>query len=221
MNSSIFKYAIILLLLSSCRVIYPDIKYEPIKFGAFYFPTYDEVKFQERLKAESGQIIIGVNLGPNDSLSKSTNLWYSKHLNSLGEPILYTKTNSQKKIIRFTHLGTWSNPFSYRLEKDNEKLKITYNKTKGLGGYKAGRRIKHKTKDIESIKWKRVIKKVDELDFWNMETHDSNMILDGAEWILEVLIDNQYHFVIRTSPDLYDGKEYVELCEMIVALFEG
>lgn len=217
MKKSTFKYAIILLLLSSCRVIYPDLKYEPIKFGAFYFPTYDEVKFQERQK-KSGQFSIGVNTGPNDSLSKPTNQWYSKHLNSLGEPILYTKTNNQKKIIRFTHLGTWSNPSSYRLEKDNKKLKITYNKTKGLGGYKAGRRIKHETKDIDLEKWKEIIAKVDEIDFWNMETHDPNMILDGEEWILEVLIDDQYHFATRTSPDLYEGKEYAELCKMIMVL---
>ena len=219
MKNPLLKYSILfLLLLSSCRIIYPDIKYEPIKFGAFYFPTYDEVKFKEKQIA-SGNFNQWVYTGPNDSLDEFTNQWYSKHLNSLGEPILYTKTNKQKNIIRFTHLGTWSKPFSYRLEKKGEKLKITYNQTRGLGGYKAGRRIKHKTKEIKLEKWEQIIEKVDNIDFWNIETHDPNMILDGAEWILEILIDEKYHLVTRNSPEVYDGKEYAELCEMIVNTF--
>ncbi|MGO3181759.1 MAG: hypothetical protein ACTIJ9_02900 [Aequorivita sp.] len=218
MKNSILKYSIFLLLLSSCRIIYPDIKYEPIKFGTFYFPTYDEVKFKEKEK-ESGKINQWVNTGPNDSLSEFTNQWYSKHLNSLDEPILYTKTNNQKKIIRFTHLGTWSKPFSYRIEKDSEKVKITYNKTRGFGGYKAGRRIEHKTKDIKLEKWEQIILKVDDIDFWNIETHDPNMILDGAEWILEILINDRYHLVTRNSPEVYDDKEYAELCLLITNSF--
>ncbi|WP_271392799.1 hypothetical protein [Aequorivita sinensis] len=92
MKNSILKYSAFLLLLSSCRIIYLDIKYEPIKFGSYYFPTYDEVKFKEKQK-ESGEINLWNYTGPNDSLSEFTNQWYSKHLNSLGEPILYTKTN--------------------------------------------------------------------------------------------------------------------------------
>lgn len=218
MKNSILKYSIILFLLSSCRIIYPDIKYEPIKFGSYYFPTYDEVKFKEKQK-ESGEINLWNSTGPNDSLSEFTNQWYSKHLNSLGEPILYTKKNKKKKVIRFTHLGTWSNPYSYRLEKDDEVVKITYNKTRGLGGYKAGRRIKHKTKKVDLEKWEQIIEKVDKIDFWNIETHDPNMIFDGEEWILEILIDDRYHFVSRNSPDVYDGKEYAELCTLITNSF--
>lgn len=218
MKHYILKYSIFLLLLSSCRIIYPDIKYEPIKFGSFYFPTYDEVKFKEKQK-QAGEINFWINIGPNDSLSEFTNQWYSKHLNSLGEPILYTKRNKGNKIIRFTHLGTWSNPFSYRLENDDEKVKITYNRTRGLGGYKAGRRIKHKTKEIELEKWEQIIEKVDNIDFWNIKTHDPNMIFDGAEWILEILIDDRYHFITRNSPEVYDGKEYAELCELIANSF--
>jgi len=218
MKNSILKYSIILFLLSSCRIIYPDIKYEPIKFGSYYFPTYDEVKFKEKQK-ESGEINLWNYTGPNDSLSEFTNQWYSKHLNSLGEPILYTKKNKKKKVIRFTHLGTWSNPYSYRLEKDDEVVKITYNKTRGLGGYKAGRRIKHKTKKVDLEKWEQIMEKVDKIDFWNIETHDPNMIFDGEEWILEILIDDRYHFVSRNSPDVYDGKEYAELCTLITNSF--
>ena len=98
-------------------------------------------------------------------------------------------------------------------------VKITYNKTRGLGGYKAGRRIKHKTKKVDLEKWEQIIEKVDKIDFWNIETHDPNMVLDGEEWILEILIDDRYHFISRNSPDVYDGKEYAELCTLIANSF--
>ena len=52
--------------------------------------------------------------------------------------------------------------------------------------------------------------------FWNIPTHDPNMILDGEEWILEVLIDEKYHVVKRNSPDVYDGKNYAELCKKVI-----
>jgi hypothetical protein len=42
------------------------------------------------------------------------------------------------------------------------------------------------------------------------------MILDGEEWILEVLIDGKYHFVTRNSPENYGGQEYAELCKLIM-----
>lgn len=42
------------------------------------------------------------------------------------------------------------------------------------------------------------------------------MIFDGEEWILEVLIDGKYHFVTRNSPDIYDGREYAELCKLVI-----
>jgi len=133
------------------------------------------------------------------------------------EPILYKLRNEDKKIIRFTHLGTWSNPFSYRIENINGQITLIYSKTKGLGGYDAGRRIKHDQKTIKSETWEKVIAKIDSVNFWNIETHDPNMILDGEEWILEVLINEKYHFVTRNSPDVYDGKEYAELCKLVMS----
>ena len=63
-----------------------------------------------------------------------------------------------------------------------------------------------------------VISKMQSLDFWNMGTHDKNMILDGEEWIFEAVINGRYHFITRNSPDVYDGKEYAELCNLIVQI---
>lgn len=215
MKISALKYFIFILLLSSCRIIYPDIKYKPIQFGPYYFPTYDEDKFLKNQK-ESGLTKEWINSGPNDSLNKFVNQWYSKHLNSLGEPILYNKTNKQLQVIRFTHIGTWSRPFSYRLEKKVDKVKLTYNETRGLGGYKAGWRVKHKKKEVANEIWEEILFKVGNIDFWNMDTHDPIMILDGDAWILEILIDEKYHLVTRNSPGVYDQSAYADLCKLIM-----
>jgi hypothetical protein len=60
------------------------------------------------------------------------------------------------------------------------------------------------------------LEKINSVNFWSIETHDPNMILDGEEWILEVLIDGKYHFVTRNSPEIYGGQEYAELCKLIM-----
>ena len=185
---------------------------------AMYFPTYNEENIKYHTDSYGNRIIGEAPILPNDSLSKFVNNWYSKHLRTLGEPILYNQTKPIN-IIRFTHLGTWSNPYSYRIEQAQSHISITYNKTSGQGGYESGKRIEHETKIIDAGKWDLVISKMDSINFWNMETHDKNLILDGAEWILEAFINGRYHFVTRNSPDQYDEKEYAELCVLIVQIY--
>ena len=199
-------YITILISIISCASFSTDYRYDKTEKGKLYFPSFDETKYPRDT----------INTGPNDSLRSFTNKWYSKHLHTLNEPILFNKINEKENIIRFTHLGTWSNPYSYRLENIDGKITITYNRTNGLGGYEAGRKIKNKSKEINSEKWSQILDKINNINFWNISTHDSQMILDGEEWILEVLIDGKYHFVTRTSPDSYDGdKGFIELCQLI------
>jgi hypothetical protein len=156
---------------------------------------------------------------PNDSLSEFVNNWYSKHLYSLGEPVLYNKTNTPVNVVRFTHLGTWGNPYSYRLEQNKSEVTATYSKTDGLGGYQAGKRIEQGSKKMNLEKWNAVIEKMNSIDFWNIGTHDENIILDGEEWIFEALIDGRYHLITRNSPDHYDGKDFAELCDLVVQVY--
>ena len=156
---------------------------------------------------------------PQDSLNEFQNTWYSKHLISLKEPKLYTQKGKGLKIIRFTELGTWSNPFSYKIENQTDRVYGTFSKSNGLGGYQAKRRIKFKEKELNQNDWNKIKAKIDSAKFWQIPTHDPNMILDGSEWILEILWENKYHFVTKNSPNLYDGKEYAELCELIIKTF--
>lgn len=184
-----------------------------------YFPTYDENSVHFHTDSLGFRMIGIASVHPNDSLSQFRNNWYSKHLRRLGEPVIYNNTDQTQNTIRFTQLGTWSNPVSYRLEQKNGKIAITYNRTNGQGGYDPGVRVEHKTKTTGKEKWDLVLCKMDSIDFWNVGTHDKNMILDGTEWIFEAHIDGRYHFITRNSPDAYDGKDYAELCMLLVQIY--
>ena len=133
--------------------------------------------------------------------------------------ILFNKTDKQLKIFRYTNLGTWSNPISYQIELKDSIVSITYKRTKGLGGYKAGRLIKNKRKTLKFQDWEALLSKVDSTNFWTIPTHDTNMVLDGAEWILEGLYEKDYHIVTRNSPDYNEGKDYASLCNFIEELY--
>lgn len=216
MKRQIIIYIGLILTLTSCAVFNADLRYKPNSKDEYYFPLLSS-EFTKRQNDCIEKKEFPCNFPePNDTLSDFVNQWYSKHLMSMKEPILYKLRNEDKKIIRFTHLGTWSNPFSYRIEKSNGQITLTYSKTKGLGGYDAGRRIINEQKIIKSENWENIMAKIDSVNFWNIETHDPNMILDGEEWILEVLINGKYHFVTRNSPDIYDGQEYAGLCKLVM-----
>ncbi|MDR6921950.1 MULTISPECIES: hypothetical protein [Chryseobacterium] len=198
-------FLLLIIIVVSCTTISAEHQYKNTDKGELYFPSFDSKKYK----------IDSINTGPNDSLREFTNKWYSRHLYTLKEPVLSHKKDKNLNIIRFTHLGTWSNPYSYRIEQVGLKFILTYNKTNGLGGYEPGTRTSHKTKEISQKEWNKIITKMDKINFWNIPTHGSNKITDGSEWIFEALIDGKYHLVTRNSPDHYNGEEYAELCKLV------
>lgn len=215
MKIQYLAYGILITMAASCTIVNPDIRYEPKEAEEYIFPM-QSVEFTKLVEDCIEQENFPCNYPePQDSLDEFRNTWYSKHLISLEEPRIYTQRGNDWKIIRYTNLGTWSNPYSIRIENRNGKILGTYSKSKGLGGYQAGRRIKFKEKKLTEKEWGEIELKIDKIEFWQIPTHDPNIILDGEEWILEILWNDKYHFVTRNSPDVYDGKEYAELCNLI------
>lgn len=159
------------------------------------------------------------NAGENQ-LDTFKNEWYSKHLASLREPILKDIQKTDIEIYRYTNLGTWSNPYSYRVEKDSKNISITKKRTNGQGGYHAGYLEEDETKPITEAKWNILQEKLNKVDFWELSTHEDSRGLDGSEWILEGYKKGEYHFVTRWTPN-YDGTNgYVELCESFAKIFD-
>ncbi len=155
-----------------------------------------------------------------NQLDTFKNEWYSKHLTALQEPILKDIQKANIEIYRYTNLGTWSNPYSYRVEKDGKNISITKKRTNGQGGYHSGHLVEEETKAITNTERNTLQEKLNETVFWQMPTHEQSFGLDGEEWIVEGYKDKQYHFVTRWTPN-YDGTNpYVELCEFFVRIFD-
>ena len=192
------NYLILFLILSiiSCKTqYYTAVEKKPQK-GEFYFPI--------RIKNIKGEL--------NGRLDTFQNNWYSEHLYSLKEPILKEIKPQNIEIYRYTNLGTWSNPISYRVEKTDSTLILSKRRTDGQGGYDAGKLVENKIKLIELSDWTLLKEKLDTINFWNLKTHNETIGFDGSEWILEGYKNGKYHFVTRWTPDHYGDKKFVETC---------
>ncbi len=154
MSSRLLLCCIIgIFILMSCSTYLADIRYNDNSLDDYYFPLFSaEYIKREQDCIEKKQFPCNVNQ-PQDSIDEFQNQWFSKHLKSLKEPILYNLKDDQKNVIRFTHLGTWSKPFSYSIEKIENEIILIYNKTNGLGGYRVGHRIKHRKKRLSQNSW--------------------------------------------------------------------
>jgi len=161
-----------------------------------------------------------------DKMNDFMNRWYSKHLRSMKEPIIYLEHNAS--VYRYTNLGTWSNPFMIRIELKDGKVSLDYKKTNGQGGYDAGVIVKKIHQDLSADVWDKIQMKIDSCKFWkmasykNMELKDGQkmIIMDGTEWILEGVESNRYHFVTRNTPDVYGDPQYASLCNYIEQLVD-
>ncbi len=192
------------LLLVSCQVSNHTFIEEKTHKGDYYFPIKTEL--------ERGDI--------NAKLDTHQNTWYSKHLFSMGEPMLKDLNKNNIEIYRYTNLGTWSNPYVYRIEKCDSIVRITKKRTNGYGGYESGSLVDNETKVINYEKWKSLINKIDSISFWELETHGERG-LDGAEWVLEGYKEGKYHFITRWSPDSYGDKKFVETCQYFEKIFKN
>lgn len=211
---------IVLVFFSGCMFFNPEKKYTPENAAGYYFPPISEELKQKQAECLRLKNYPCLFLPQNDTLNDFENEWYSTHLASMKEPILYNQIGQGKKVVRFTHLGTWTKPYSYRIENINGRITGTYNKTLGRGGYSAGPRIKHQVRELNMTDWNVMVSRIDST-FWNIQTHDTNMVFDGDKWILEVLMDDKYHVVERNCPEHFDEKFCADLCKQVMATFNG
>lgn len=211
-RKQIIYYSIILMLTS-----FGGIKAQPkvLVNEELYFPLVSKEFMQRHSDCLAERKSLCQDLTPNDSLMKFTNQWYSRHLSRSNEPILYDKKDTGIKSIRFMLLGSWAHPLSYRIENTDGKITYTYNKTKGQGGFIGEVEFEHEEKTIQLDSWTKILAQIEHIDFWNINTHDPRLILDGEIWVLEVLIDGKYHFVTRNTPASFGDEAYAELCKLV------
>lgn len=135
-----------------------------------------------------------------NALDTFVNQWYSKMIFKMKEPVLINY-KGDKEIYRFTWLRSFHHPMVVRLEKQNTSIKLFSKVCNGAGGYEPGQLIFDTTLNVTDDQYKLLIQKIDSMNFWNLETEQrEDRGLDGSEWILEAVRDNNYHMVTRWTP---------------------
>jgi len=164
---------------------------------------------------------------PPDAFSTGTNGqssvsdWYSKHLRAMGEPSVFRAARTESNAVyRFTWLRSFHEPVAVRLmvlrDGSGELHAVMLD---GKGGYEPGKvkkavDIHVKAKDVRAFQ-----QKFDLMEFWTRSIDDSKkgcwyrapvreswmrvpeMGCDGAQWIMEAAVSNQYNIVERWTPE--------------------
>jgi hypothetical protein len=149
------------------------------------------------------------------SLDTALNKWYSASLFDFNEPNIYTY-NGDDEIYRFTWLRSFHNPVIIRFVKHDNAYTLYTKELLDNDGY-IPQEIKVNAKvEMTSLDWQNFKSKIDDLDFWNIVSNDTEpRPNDGAEWILEGVTKNEYHFITRTSSG--DAK-YRACCKYLLFL---
>jgi len=136
--------------------------------------------------------------------------WYSKGLEALDEPVLKDRIGRRHTTWRFLWLRTWGAPVAVRVEQDAKGWSVTWKQSDGQGGYEPGKLTSAGTrrltpKEIETMRARFAAARLTELP-----TQDPAMGLDGAQWVMEGIVDGNYHLVDRWSPE--EGDAYRAAC---------
>lgn len=141
--------------------------------------------------------------------------WYSQHLFAMREPIFYAD-KSLNEYYRFTWLRTFHNPVAIRIEKRGDTYTLYWKLSNGAGGYQPGQLIINKQKVIDKATWDEFQKRLDQSDFWIMNTSERKFGNDGSKWILEGKTEKRYHVVDRWTP--YEKNKYYQCCDFLIGL---
>ena len=131
--------------------------------------------------------------------------WYSKFLTALHEPSLWQGSRTQRTpTYRFLWLRSFHHPVCVRLDVQTDGTAVvTTTITSGQGGYEPGKIIETRTRKLNREQTRGFLDLVEEVKFWSLPTNPATNVigLDGAQWVLEGVRDNQYHVVDRWSPE--------------------
>jgi hypothetical protein len=131
--------------------------------------------------------------------------WYSAQLTAAHEPSLYLESKRLRgglgNTLRFTWLRTFHPPVIVRLEGLGSKSpRLIAKQLSGAGGYAPGTVSKTLERPLSREEARSVEKALGRSDALNIATRLCDMSLDGAQWIIEEVDANGYHFVDRFSP---------------------
>jgi hypothetical protein len=193
---------ILIVLLVNVAYVYSQKEVDSKADGLFYFPSNTT----------------DVGLEVNDKLDDSRNNYYSRFLFNMNEPVLFNMLNAN--VYRYTNVGEFSKVYSIRLELKKGKVIMDYKETVGNGG-NIFEVFKNYQKVLPKKVWHKLVEKVDSCQFWSMTSYrrfTDILTFGGANFILEGVSSNKYHFVMRHNPKEMREEKYAALCNYIESL---
>ena len=145
------------------------------------------------------------------SLDEFSAEWFSKHLRAANEKPIYI--DGKKEIYRFTWLRSFHEPIIIRIE-CSQICNLSATVLSGKGGYEPGNiqtSISHKLSTEQHNKFKQLLSKI---DGWEYKPDPNLIMMDGAQWILEVMKSNSYQAWDINSP----SGNYRKFCEYMLQL---
>lgn len=125
-------------------------------------------------------------------------------LRNLEEPNLYKmKLNSEEQIFRFTWLRTFHQPIVIRFENKNGEYILYYKIGKGAGGYKPEGIFQQKIIKLSAEEFETFQTLIDYEDYINFRYNQSMVIGDGAMWIMEEKLPNEFRVKKTQKPETH------------------
>ncbi len=139
---------------------------------------------------------------PIPFLSDFEQQWFSKHLRAAEEPSLFelSKNPHRSDSLRFTWLRSFHAPVIVRLTKGvGGNWRIMAKELSGAGGYDPGK-VKRKIDRELSVDEAAAVTALLTRSALPDQSGDCVIGVDGAQWIIERVDRDGYHFINRWSP---------------------
>ncbi len=163
--------------------------------GQFYFPVSRFIELDKNWKYSYRTDVLR-----ETDMATFVLGWYSGQLRALNEPLIFDQKSDT--IYRFTWLRTFHHPVAIRVQKNKDKIQLTWKMSDGAGGYSPGKLIVDETTELSSSEWTDFKKLIDKTEYWNMPTNEPSDVMgtDGSQWIIEGVQNGKYNVVDRWTP---------------------
>lgn len=164
-------------------------------YGQFYFPVGRFIELDKNWEYSYQTDVLRAT-----DMATFVLGWYSGQLRALNEPLIFDLKS--ETIYRFTWLRTFHHPVVIRVQKNKDKILLTWKMSDGAGGYSPGKLIVDETTELSSDEWNEFQKLLDKIEYWNMPTNEQSDIMgtDGSQWIIEGVQNGKYNVVDRWTP---------------------
>jgi len=149
---------------------------------------------------------------------------YGKFLHALHEPSLWElwQQKPEAEEYRFLWLRTLDHPIAVRIVvRQSGSGWIHSEMTGGKGGYEPGRIVHYNVSWLTGNRTQSFLRELESAGFWDLPTRQATdeIVLDGADWILEGMKNGQYHLIGRYAPNASDPVRQIGLLALKLGRF--